>query len=233
MQLYTHRLSQIAAIILFPAALQFAGAQEAPEGPAAGAGARIAASGASGAAACTSCHGARGEGMAAFPRLSGTGADYLRRQLDAFADGSRKNPIMQPIAQALSPEQRAQVAAYYAGLPGVADSTDRPAKVVTDTGAWLATRGRWDDGLPACGQCHGPGGVGVGADFPPLVGQSAQYIATQLQAWQVGTRPPGPLGLMEIVARKLDEMDVQAVSAYYAGLAGPPAAAAGTPEAKP
>lgn len=226
-----YRILQIGAITLLPAALPIAGAQEVPAGPAARAGAQIAASGASGAAACASCHGARGEGMAAFPRLSGSGAGYLRRQLDAFADGSRENPIMQPIAQALSPEQRAQVAAYYASLPGPASATDRPAPAVADTGAWLATRGRWDDGLPACGQCHGPGGAGVGADFPPLAGLSAQYIAAQLRAWQAGTRPPGPLGLMDIVARKLSDADIEAVSAYYAGLAV--AAEAGTPEGKP
>lgn len=228
-----YRILQIGTITLLPAALQIAMAQEVPTGPSAGTGAQIATAGASGAAACASCHGPRGEGMAGFPRLSGSGAGYLQRQLDAFADGSRQNPIMQPIAQALSPEQRAQVAAYYASLPGPASATERQTPAVTDTGAWLAMRGRWEDGLPACGQCHGPGGVGVGTDFPPLAGLSAQYIATQLKAWQAGTRPPGPLGLMEIVARKLDEADIQAVSTYYAGLAALAATAAGVPGSKP
>jgi cytochrome c553 len=193
----------------------------------ASAGARIAAAGTpTGAAACAGCHGARGEGSGVFPHLAGSGAAYLRDQLDALASGKRRNPIMQPIAQALSPGQRAQVAAYYAGLAPVAAGADKSPRDAGDTGAWLATRGRWADGVPACAQCHGPGGVGVGTSFPPLAAQPAAYLAEQLKAWQSGTRPPGPLGLMEAVARKLKEPDIQAVSDYYARLAQPAAAAA-------
>lgn len=186
----------------------------------ANAGARIAAAGTpTGAAACASCHGTRGEGTGAFPRLAGSGAAYLRDQLEALATGRRRNAIMQPIAQALSPEQRAQVAAYYAGLAPVAVGVDKVPRDSGDTGAWLATRGRWADGIPACAQCHGPGGAGVGSSFPPLAGQPAAYVAEQLKAWKSGARPPGPLGLMEAVARKLKDSDIQAVSDYYAGLA--------------
>lgn len=193
------------------------------------AGARIASAGTSnGATACASCHGAQGEGAGAFPRLAGTGSAYLRAQLDAFASGARKNPIMQPIAQALSPEQRSQVAAHYANLPARATAADTAPARSTDAGAWLATRGRWADDLPACAQCHGPGGSGVGEHFPPLAGQSAAYVAAQLQAWQSGARPPGPLGLMEAIARKLKPQDIQAVSEYYANM-GPAAAAAAAP----
>ena len=194
-----------------------------------GAGARIAAAGLPPAVpACASCHGARGEGMAAFPHLAGTGADYLREQLESFAAGKRSNPVMQPIAQALTAQQRADVAAHYASLAPVATSaTDGEARNSSDLGPWLATRGRWPDGIPACAQCHGPGGVGVGASFPPLAGQPAAYIAAQLKAWQGGSRPPGPLGLMESIARKLTEADIQAVSNHYAGIAAAPARTAG------
>jgi cytochrome c553 len=232
-------VSSTSAAALLVAGYTAVGAQQQPSplSDAKGAGAKIASTGANGAAACASCHGQHGEGMAAFPKLAGTGAEYLRRQLDAFAGGSRKNPIMQPFAQALSPEQRSQVAVYYASLAPTVPATDREARTPTDAGAWLATRGRWSDELPACAQCHGPGGIGVGAEFPPLAGLPAEYIAAQLKAWQTGDRPPGPLNLMEIVARKLKEEDIQAVSAYYAGLAAPPqaappaAAASGTKEA--
>ena len=132
----------------------------------------------------------------------------------------RKSPVMQPIAQALSPEQRAQMARYYAKLPSPLNS-DGQAHTASGAGAWLASRGRWAEDLPACAQCHGPGGTGVGADFPPLAGQSADYLAAQLKAWQGGERPPGPLGLMEAVARKLKDDDIQAVSMYYAALGRP------------
>jgi cytochrome c553 len=172
----------------------------------------------SSAAACSACHGARGEGMAAFPRLAGVSAAYLRRQLEAFATGQRKNAIMQPIAQNLSIQQRDEVAAFFASLPPSVHADDIEPKNANDIGAWLATRGRWDKDLPACAQCHGPGGVGVGTTFPPLVGQPSDYLEQQLKAWRAGERPPGPLGLMQLIARKLSDADIKAVSDYYAQL---------------
>lgn len=183
-------------------------------------GQQIAAKGsAQGAAACITCHGERGEGSAAFPRLAGAGSQYLREQLDAFADGSRANAIMQPIAKALSEQERASLALYYSRLkaPAIATAARADAKP-TDAGAWLAARGRWSDGLPACAQCHGPGGQGVGEQFPPLAGLPAAYIAEQLKAWRSNTRPPGPLKLMVSVAAKLSDADITAVSEHYAAL---------------
>ena len=79
-------------------------------------------------------------------------------------------------------------------------------------------RGAWDKNVPACNQCHGPGGIGVGDNFPALAGQSAAYISGQLRAWRQGQRPPGPLGLMPAVATRLTDAEIDAVSAYYAGL---------------
>lgn len=183
------------------------------------AGQRIAAQGtAAGVPACASCHGARGEGAAAFPRLAGTGQAYLREQLEAFADGSRKSAVMQPFAQKLSAQERADVAAYYSALPPPFTAQDPATVAPDDRGPWLATRGRWRDQVPACVQCHGPGGSGVGADFPPLAGLPAAYLLAELQAFKAGTRPAGPLGLMQAVARRLSRADMEAVSSYYAGL---------------
>ncbi|QTD92632.1 c-type cytochrome [Burkholderia anthina] len=172
-----------------------------------------------GVAACIGCHGAQGEGNAAagFPRLAGTHAAYLSAQLAAFADGSRQNPVMQPLAKLLSAHERDAVSAYFASLPAPAAIAAGTASIEpANTGAWLATRGRWSDGLPACAQCHGAGGLGVGTAFPPLVGQPAAYIAGQLNAWKHGTRAPGPMALMPMVAGKLSDADIDAVAAYYA-----------------
>lgn len=178
-----------------------------------------------GVAACIGCHGASGEGNAAFPRIAGTGQAYLQAQLDAFADGSRKNPIMQPFAQKLSAPERTSLAMYYSQLKAPFLSSDTASPTSDDAGAWLATRGRWTDQLPACAQCHGPGGSGVGAQFPPIAGLPVAYLTEQLQAWKAGTRPPGPLGLMPAVAHKLSDKDIDAVAAYYAGRTAAPAAA--------
>ena len=181
------------------------------------AGAAVAVHGtAGGAAPCIACHGARGEGNAAngFPRLASLPAPYIRAQLSAYADGQRENPVMAPIARVLSADEAQAVSLYFAGLP--ARDLPNSAPVAAGPGALLALDGRWSDKLPACVACHGPGGTGVGTSFPPLAGQPALYLEAQLEAWQQGKRPPGPLGLMQAVARRLSPSDIVAVSRWFA-----------------
>lgn len=173
--------------------------------------------------ACVSCHGAHGEGMPAngFPRLAGLNAGYLQTQLEALANGQRFNAMMTPIAKTLNADERAAVARYYAGLVSTA-GINEAAPEINSAGARLAIQGRWQQGLPACIQCHGSMGAGVGSTFPALAGQSAIYIENQLRAWQQGTRAPGPLGLMKVIASKLSANDIHEVAMYFSAL--PPSA---------
>ncbi|MCX7513166.1 c-type cytochrome [Frateuria hangzhouensis] len=170
-----------------------------------------------GAPPCQSCHGTDGGGQAAagFPRLAGLDAAYLARQLEDYAEGSRASAVMQPIARALSARERDAVAGYYAQLP-VAAMPAAPKPAADGAGATLATRGRWSEQVPACEQCHGPGGVGVGAHFPPLAGQPAAYIESQLKAWQQGSRRNDPLELMQHLSRALSAEDIAAVAQWFA-----------------
>ena len=69
---------------------------------------------AAGSPACAQCHGSDCSG--AFPRLAGQPAAYLSRQLQDFRSGARANDIMSPIASALSPDDAADVSAYFASL---------------------------------------------------------------------------------------------------------------------
>lgn len=214
--------------------LTLAGAAPALAQKPADAGQKIAAQGRpQGVSACISCHGAQGEGSAAFPRLAGTGQIYLQAQLDAFADGSRKNAVMQPIAQKLTPAERLAVTGYYSQLPAPFRAADAASPRPDAIGAWLASRGLWSAGVPACAQCHGPGGNGVGPQFPPLAGLPAAYITEQLQAWKADSRPPGPLALMPRIAKALSDADMKAVAAYYAKLAAATAATPANPVATP
>ncbi len=66
---------------------------------------------------CTPCHGADGNTplQADFPKLGGQHYDYLLHSLKSYKSGARKNPIMQPQAQALSTREMEELAAYYAG----------------------------------------------------------------------------------------------------------------------
>lgn len=173
-----------------------------------------------GAPPCASCHGVDGGGQVAagFPRLAGLDATYLRRQLDAFATGTRANAVMQPIAKALTASERVALAAYYDHMP-VPAMVASPAvgKPPADrVGARLALRGRWSKQVPACVACHGPHGVGVGANFPPLAGQPAAYIVAQLEDFKQGSRHNDPLRLMQHVSAALDAADMKAVAAWFA-----------------
>ncbi|TAN05183.1 MAG: c-type cytochrome [Rhodanobacteraceae bacterium] len=182
-----------------------------------------------GAPACASCHGAEGGGQAAagFPRLAGLNAAYLRKQLDDFANGTRANPVMQPIAAALNESERKTMAEYYHRMPVPAALSKPVTRMPADhsLGARLALRGLWGKQVPACVACHGPHGIGVGAHFPPLAGQPAAYIAAQLNDWKQGTRHNDPLALMQHVSSALDEQDIHAVAAWFAAQ---PLAAKGT-----
>lgn len=175
--------------------------------------ATLARSGAPGMAPCASCHGARGEGQASFPRLAGMNTTYLARQLEDFAAGRRANAVMAPIAKALAPADREALAQYYARLP--LPSTAAAADG-SGAGKRLALRGAWDRGVPACVQCHGPGGRGVGAAFPALAGQSAAYIGAQLKAFRDGLRKNDPQQLMRAPASKLTDAEIDAVAQWFA-----------------
>jgi len=68
---------------------------------------------------CAACHGANGVSVSdAIPNLAAQRAGYLESQLKALKDGSRKNAIMNAIAAQLSADDMANVAAYFASLPG-------------------------------------------------------------------------------------------------------------------
>lgn len=166
--------------------------------------------------ACASCHGKDGGGQASFPRLAGMNATYLLKQLGDYNNGTRANGVMQPIAKALTPEERVEITRYYAAMPiPQAQSEPAPAFDPDSPGATLALIGKWSDGVPACVQCHGPGGTGVGDSFPAIAAQPAGYIAAQLRAWKAGTRKNDPIELMRHLSEKLSESEVKAVSEWF------------------
>jgi cytochrome c553 len=184
---------------------------------------------------CITCHGPDGKGMAAagFPRLAGLAAGYIDKELQDFRGGRRQNPLMQPIATALTDDEIAAVATTYSQRPPVNVSLQPTADPLEGTGAWIALRGAWDRNIPECTLCHGPSGIGVDPSFPPLAGQSALYLENQLKAWRRSTAksatrkstavrelPPtrnnDPNGLMGHIAASLTPAEMKAVAEYFA-----------------
>src|SRR5699024_3871159 len=134
--------------------------------------------GSQGATPCVACHGVDGSGNAAagFPMLGGLAAGYLQRQLEAYRDGTRNNPVMAPIAKALTEAEMESVSKYYAKQDPTPAATDASAALLAK-GRQLARNGDWASGIPACVSCHAPGGQGAGGPFfPTLAGQHANYI---------------------------------------------------------
>jgi cytochrome c553 len=63
---------------------------------------------------CAACHGATGVSPnELWPNLAGQGYAYIVKQLKAFRDGTRKDPVMEPMAQPLSDEDIENLAAYF------------------------------------------------------------------------------------------------------------------------
>ena len=68
---------------------------------------------------CAACHGEGLMGREQFPRLAGQGYDYLLKQLDGFADSTRRDPnnTMNQLASAWSPDDRQAIATFLASHP--------------------------------------------------------------------------------------------------------------------
>lgn len=69
------------------------------------------------AAVCVACHGDNGHSvMPTYPNLAGQHPEYMVDALKAYRDGGRNNPIMVPMAKALTDEDIKNVAAYFASF---------------------------------------------------------------------------------------------------------------------
>jgi len=169
---------------------------------------------AAGAPPCAQCHAFNGvsDASGAFPRLAGQSAYYLAAQLRDFASGVRASALMSPIAKALSPDDIADVTAYFAGINAPFLPLKAPNSALVKRGEELAKAGGPDK--LHCDNCHGPGGSGEPPVIPYLAGQYAHYIAFTLQMWQEGFRKNSP-DAMEAIAKTLDDEAILAVAAYY------------------
>jgi cytochrome c553 len=197
-------------------------------------GAVIAAQGTpAGAPPCAQCHAFNGasDASGAFPRIASQSAYHLAKQLRDFASGVRTNAIMSPIAKALSPNDVADVAAYYAGVDAPFLPLKAPDAALVKRGEALAKVGSAERGIQGCDNCHGPGGAGEPPAIPYLAGQYANYIAFTLREWQRGFRTNSP-DAMGVMAKKLDEQEIAAVAAYYQQVRSPLEAAEAQSEAQ-
>lgn len=169
--------------------------------------------------ACFSCHGldGAGDGVSA-PRLAGLDPGYLQKQLEDYANETRADEVMGPIARWLDDGDRRAVAAWYAGLPppdGGGPATPAPAV------------------YRACVSCHGVDGRGVGPGNPAIAGQPAAYTLEQLRRWKGAERRNDPRGVMAAAVAGLGDAEMRAIAAWLETLpaAPPPDSAAASASA--
>jgi cytochrome c553 len=173
--------------------------------------------GAAKAVTCTACHGANGNSVnPEWPSLAGLGADYITEQLNNFKSGKRMNAIMMGMVAALSPDDYADLGAYFDSLPNTGLESD-PS--FWEAGEKLYRGGDPTRGIPACMACHGPTGAGnEPAKFPALRGQHSVYLIKQLNDYASGARTTGPNGVMQTIAKRLSPDDMRNVAAYVQGI---------------
>lgn len=172
---------------------------------------------------CALCHDPDGNASAHknWPKLAGQNFNYLLKQLHDFhskrdSRHGRYNPIMSVLVASLSENEKIKIANYYAGLPGSIDTAETN---LLSLGQRLYRGGDFNKGVPACLACHDPAGLGnPPAGFPRLSGQHAAYIESQLKAFRDGTRHNDKYQMMEIISKKMSDIDIKAVANYISGL---------------
>ncbi|MEH6595542.1 MAG: c-type cytochrome [Colwellia polaris] len=166
-------------------------------------------------ATCAACHGADGNSsVAMYPKLAGQSADYLIKQLQEFKAGTRENAVMAPMAAALSEQDMLEIASYYA-----AQKVATAELAGSEIGKKLYFGGNVKRKITACVACHGVNGKGMNkAGFPTIAGQNETYLKAQLMSFKKGERNNDYNTMMQSVASKLSESDMDELAKYMASM---------------
>lgn len=173
-------------------------------------------------AACIGCHGIKGY-QASFPEvhrvpmISGQSAPYIVSALNAYKRGERRHPTMRGIAETLSDQDMADMAAYYEQhgkddrvLPAT------PARQPTAAVAALLQKG-------ACISCHGENfSKPLDPSYPKIAGQHADYLAVALRSYKLeGNNAAGRAnGIMGGIAKQFTNAELKAMANYIGSLPG-------------
>ena len=171
-------------------------------------------------AMCIGCHGIKGY-QASFPEvyrvpmISGQNAKYIAAALNAYKKGDRKHPTMRGIADSLSDQDIADVAAYYE-QHGKTDAVAKAPAAPDAKVAALLQKG-------ACVSCHGDNfSKPVDPSYPKIAGQHKDFLFVALKSYKVENQSTWGRsnGVMGGVAKQFSNAELKALSAYVASLDG-------------
>ncbi|MGB0720943.1 MAG: c-type cytochrome [Gammaproteobacteria bacterium] len=158
---------------------------------------------------CAKCHGDTGIAEDdETPSIAGQSRSYQFKQLMDYKSKVRDERTMYKRARKLTPEQMADLAAFYEA------QTPEP-QPKRDTVPPLATEGDKSRLLLSCDVCHGEGGSGYGYESPVLRGQKPIYFVDTMSAFREGDRENDHFGRMRFIAQQLTEEEIKALAAYY------------------
>ncbi|MFO1245509.1 MAG: c-type cytochrome [Ramlibacter sp.] len=174
-------------------------------------------------AMCIGCHGIKGY-QASFPEIhkvpmiSGQGAKYIVAALNAYKKGERKHPTMRGIAESLSDQDMADVAAFYS-THGVVEGATLPAKPSKQPSPQV-------DALlkkAACASCHGENfAKPIDPSYPKIAGQHADYLFVALKSYKTegGATLGRSNGVMGGIAKQFSNAELKALANYIGSLEG-------------
>ncbi len=171
-------------------------------------------------AMCIGCHGIPGY-QASFPEvhkvpmISGQGAKYISSALTAYAKGERKHPTMRGIAQTLSEQDIADIAAYYEQHGPAKAAPEQVAAAPAEVKALL------DKG--ACVSCHGANfSKPIDGSYPKIAGQYADYLYVALKSYKTQGNAVVGRGnaIMAGQVQQFSLAELKAMSKYLASLPG-------------
>ena len=163
------------------------------------------------AALCTPCHGEGGVSQTEnTPSLAGQPDLFLQWQLVFMRSGSRKNEVMQPIAEQLGNEDVRSLSAYFASLPPPKASEPDDNPDLSKKGAQAAAGRR-------CASCHGDTFAGTKA-VAGLAGQREEYLTKALRDYKSNLRVGNGVAAMADVTYSLSEEEITALAHYLAHL---------------
>jgi cytochrome c553 len=161
---------------------------------------------------CVACHGAGGiSQMAETPSLAGQPDGFLQWQMVYFRSGTRKSPIMQPMAAGLTDDEIRGLAAYFSGLkPPAKDSNGADEPAMYAVGQKLAQQNR-------CASCHKDDYAGTQATAR-TANQREDYLLKALREFKAGKRTGGGVAAMADVVYPLGDDELRALAQFMSHL---------------
>ena len=171
-------------------------------------------------AMCIGCHGIPGY-QSSFPevyrvpKISGQNAKYSAAALTAYKKGERKHQTMRGIADTLSDQDIADVAAYYE-QHGKTEAVTAAPKAANEKVTALLQKG-------ACVSCHGANFTQpLDPSYPKIAGQHKDYLYVALKSYKVENQSTWGRsnGIMGGIAKQYSNAELKALAEYIADQQG-------------